>query len=174
MDNRDDGIFAPLIENSGMTAKQAGDFYVQRANVETDIENIKVRLRGEKLNGKCADVVQKELAVIVCTTSCSSRGSRETWRPPPRKLSFPETRECVRNDFERSAGRAKRTVRAHFVTALKLAAKCRIADGPGRSFKRECCHKRPRCDNFPGRQSAGDRSQQATRSRPAWAASSAE
>jgi hypothetical protein len=143
-----------LIENFGMTTKTAGDFYVQRVNVETDIENIKVRLRGEKLNGKCADVVQKELAIIILhyqLLAAARMKAAKLRNLPPRKLSFTETRECVRNYFERSAGRAKRTVRAHFVTAIKLASKCRIPERPGRSFKRECYHKRPRCDNFPRR-----------------------
>lgn len=143
-----------LIENFGMTTKTAGDFYVQRVNVETDIENIKVRLRGEKLNGKCADVVQKELAIIILhyqLLAAARMKAAKLRNLPPRKLSFTETRECVRNYFERSAGSTKRTVRAHFVTAIKLASKCRIPERPGRSFKRECYHKRPRCDNFPRR-----------------------
>jgi hypothetical protein len=143
-----------LIENAGMTTKKAGDFYLQRVNIETDIENIKVRLRGEKLNGNCADVVQKELGIIILHYQMLVAARMEAAKQrdlPPRELSFTETGDCVRNYFGRSHGGTNRTVRAHFVTAIKLAAKCRIPDRPGRSIKRECYYKRPRCANFPRR-----------------------
>ncbi|MFM7056912.1 MAG: transposase [Planctomycetota bacterium] len=148
------GKWIYLIENFGMTTKTAGDFYVQRVNVETDIESIKVRLRGEKLNGTDADVVQKELANIILhyqlmtATRMEAANQRNVH---PRKLSFTEIRDCVRNFFERSLGRTKQKVRAQFRATSRLGVKCRIPDRPGRSFKRECYHKRPRCDHFPGR-----------------------
>lgn len=122
-----------------MTTKTAGDFYLRRVNVETDIANIKVRLRGEKLNEKCADIVQKEHAIIILhyqLLAAVRMKAAKLRNLPPRKLSSTETRVCVRNYFERSAGKAKLTVRALFVTAIKLASKCRIPDRPGRSFKR--------------------------------------
>ena len=137
-----------------MTTKTACDFYLQRFNVETDIESIKVRLRGEKLNGTDADAVQKELANIILhyqlitATRMEAANQRNV---SPRKLSFTEIRDCVRNFFERSLGRTKQKVRAQFRATIRLGVKCRIPDRPGRSFKRECCQKRPRCDNFPER-----------------------
>jgi len=143
-----------LVENFGMTTKKAGELYLQRVNVETDIASIKVRLQGEKLNGMDADVVQKELANIILhyqLITATRMDAAKQRKVPPRKLSFTELRDCVRNFFERSVGRTKQKVRAQFRASIRLGAKCRIPDRPGRSVRRESYKRRPRCDNFPRR-----------------------
>lgn len=143
-----------LIENCGMPTKKASEFYLQRVNIETDIENVKVRLEGEELKGKSTEAAQKELSIIILhyqLIAATRMTAAKKHKVPARTLGFTGVRECFRNYFERAAGRSQKTARQHFLKALDLMANCKIPHRPGRSCKRECYHRRTRGDSFPRR-----------------------
>jgi hypothetical protein len=148
------GTFVFMAKLGDHELSAGGGKNLQRVNIETDIENVKVRLEGEELKGKSADAAQKERSVIILhyqLIAATRMTAAKKHKVPARKLGFTDVRECFRNYFERAAGRSQKMARQHFLKALDPIANCKIPHRPGRSCKRECYHQRTRGDSFPGR-----------------------
>lgn len=140
-----------LVTTLPIKSEEAGELYRHRYDVEHDIRDVKVTLNTETTRAKSVAMVKKELLTSIVAYNLVVQFRRQAAQVaglPPRRLSF----TGVWNTFESfllhqpPCHAAEWTVR--FARALKIAARDKLPNRPGRSYPRRAHPRRPKSTKF--------------------------
>lgn len=146
-----DGETLYLVTTLAISSEQAGEYYSFRYDVEHDIRDIKVTLNTENIRARSVDMFRKELLTSMVAYNLVIQFRRQAAQlanVPPRRLSF----TGVWNTFESfllhksPCGTAEWQER--FEAALKIAARDKLPNRPGRSYPRRAHPRRPKSTKF--------------------------
>ena len=135
------------------TSAELAELYRQRADVETDIRNLKVELELEHMYAQDESMVVKELWAALVTYNLTTQVRRlaaERLGVEPRRLSFAGVLSLVRAFVSGlHAGQTEAEYQARFEQLLRAAGQRKLPKRkPGRSYPREVI---PRRRKFPER-----------------------
>ena len=140
-----------LVTTLPIKNEEAGELYRRRYDVEHDIRDVKVTLKTETTRAKSVEMVKKELLTSIVAYNLVVQFRRQAAAVaglPPRRLSF----TGVWNTFESfllhqpPCHAEEWTVR--FERALKIAARDKLPNRPGRSYPRRAHPRRPKSTKF--------------------------
>jgi hypothetical protein len=140
-----------LVTTLPIKSEEAGELYRRRYDVEHDIRDVKVSLKTETTRAKSVAMVKKELLTSIVAYNLVMQFRRQAAAVaglPPRRLSF----TGVWNTFESfllhqpPCHAEEWTVR--FERALKVAARDKLPNRPGRSSPRRAHSRRPKSTKF--------------------------
>jgi len=140
-----------LVTTLQIRSDQAGEFYSRRYDVEHDIRDVKVTLNTEHIRGRSVEMVKKELLTSIVAYNLVTQFRRQAAKLAglePRRLSF----TGVWNTFESflleqpPCSAAEWTSR--YENALKIAARDKLPNRPGRSYPRKAHPRRPKSTKF--------------------------
>ena len=147
----DNGETLCLVTTLGISAKHAADFYQRRYDVEHDIRDLKVSLSLEHLRCRSEEMMRKELLTSVVAYNLVvqfRRQAAEIAKLPPRRLSFKEVWYTFRSFLLNQPPCALSQWQTRFAEALQIAAKDKLPNRPGRTFKRKAHPRRPKSTKF--------------------------
>lgn len=124
------------------------DLYARRADVETDIRQLKQTLDCESMRGQSEEMIQKELAMAMVAYNLVVQVRRiaaERAKVPPRRLSFTGVWSLVTTVLLRAhEDWTAQEWQANFEWVLRGAGQRKIPNRPRRSYPREKLIKRSR------------------------------
>jgi hypothetical protein len=142
-----------LLSTVDGTSAELAELYHQRADVETDIRNLKVALHLDQMHGRDESMVVKELWAGLVTYNLTTQVRRlaaERLGVNPRRLSFAGVLSLVRAFVSGShAGQTEAEYQERFEQLLRAAGQRKLPKRKaGRSYAREVI---PRRRKFPER-----------------------
>ena len=139
-----------------LCCEQAAEKYGFRYDVETDIENIKVAMDTEKIRAASRAMVMKELYASLTAYNLViqfRRQASEIARVPARRLSFQGVWDTFSSFLLRDlAVLEPEECFERYQWALEIAAKDKIRDRPGRSYRRAAHTRRPKTTKWQKQQ----------------------
>ncbi len=124
---------------------QTAGFYQRRYDVEHDIRDLKVSLSLANLRCRSVDMMKKELLTSVVAYNLAilfRRQAAEVAKLPPRCLSFKEVWYTFRSFLLDQPPCLLSEWQIRYDEALQIAAKDKLPNRTGRSYKRKA-HPRP-------------------------------
>ena len=130
---------------------QAGEFYNRRYDVEHDIRDIKVTLDTENIRAKSVAMMKKELLTSLVAYNLViqfRRQAAELANLPPRRLSFTGVWSTFKYCLLYQPDGDVTTWKERYEAALKIAARAKLPNRPGRSYPRQAHPRRPKSTKF--------------------------
>lgn len=148
---RVDGDTLYLVTTLPVPSEQAGEFYACRYDVEHDIRDIKVTLDTENIRAHSVEMFRKELFSSMVAYNLVIQFRRQAARlanVPPRRLSFTGVWNTFESYLLHKSPCAATEWQARFEAALKIAARDKLPNRPGRSYPRRAHPRRPKSTKF--------------------------
>lgn len=140
-----------LVTTLPYRSDEAAEAYSYRYDVEHDIRDLKVTLGLEKIRAKSEEMVRKELLCSVVAYNLVQEFRREAAKIanlPPRRLSFTGVWTTFRITLMQQAPADPAAWRDRYEKALKMAAKDKLPNRPGRSYPRRAHKRCPKSTKF--------------------------
>lgn len=147
----DNGETLYLVTTLGISAEHAAEFYQRRYDVEHDIRDLKVSLSLENLRCRSVDMMKKELLTSVVAYNLViqfRRQAAEVAKLAPRRLSFKEVWYTFRSFLLNQPPCSLSEWQTRYEDALQIAAKDKLPNRPGRTYKRKAHPRRQKSTKF--------------------------
>ena len=129
----------------------AGEYYAHRYDVEHDIRNVKVVLNTERIRAHSAAMVRKELLTSIAAYNLVVQFRKQAAQLanlPPRRLSFTGVWNTFESFLLHQPPCSASEWMDRFSAALKIAARDKLPNRPGRSYPRRAHPRRPKSTRF--------------------------
>lgn len=140
-----------LVTTLPVNSEEAGEFYRRRYDVEHDIRDVKVALDTENIRAKSVAMVKKELLTSIVAYNLVVQFRRQAAAVaglPPRRLSFTGVWNTFESFLLHQPPCHAEEWTARFERALKVAARDKLPNRPGRSYPRRAHPRRPKSTKF--------------------------
>lgn len=140
-----------LVTTLPLDSQQAGESYGRRYDVEHDIRDMKVTLDTENIRAKSEAMVKKELLTSLVAYNLVIQFRRQAAKLanlPPRRLSFTGVWSTFKYYLLYQPDGDARTWKDRYEAALKIAARDKLPNRPGRSYPRQAHPRRPKSTKF--------------------------
>jgi hypothetical protein len=146
-----DGDTFYFVTTLPISSAQAGEIYSYRYDVEHDIRDIKVTLDTENIRAKSVDMVKKELLTSMVAYNLVVQFRRQAAKLanlPPRRLSFKGVWTTFKCFLLQQPPCSASEWQKRFEAALKIAARDKLPNRPGRSYPRRAHSRRAKSTKF--------------------------
>lgn len=140
-----------LVTTLTVASEQAGEFYGYRYDVEHDIRDIKVTLDTENIRAKSVAMFRKELLTSIVAYNLVVQFRRQAAKlanVAPRRLSFTGVWNTFESFLLHQPPCSGPAWRDRFEAALKIAARDKLPNRPGRTYPRQAHPRRPKSTKF--------------------------
>lgn len=147
----DNGETLYLVTTLPVDAKQAGEFYQRRYDVEHDIRDVKVTLNTERIRGKSVSMVKKELLTSFVAYNLVVQFRRQAAALAglaPRRLSFTGVWNTFKSFLLTQPPCSVADWQSRYDSALQIASLDKLPNRPGRSYPRRAHPRRPKSTKF--------------------------
>lgn len=130
---------------------QVGEYYARRYDVEHDIRDVKVTLNTENIPAKSVEMVKKELLTSLVAYNLVVQFRRQAAKlahVAPRRLSFTGVWNTFDSFLLTQPPCSAPEWTARYEAALKIAARDKLPNRPGRSYPRRAHPRRPKSTKF--------------------------
>lgn len=146
-----------LVTNLAISSEQAGQWYARRYDVEHDIRDVKVTLDTENLRAKSVAMVKKELLTSLVAYNLVVQFRRQAAKLaglPPRRLSFTGVWNTFQSFLLTQPPCSAPEWIERYEAALRIAARDKLPNRPGRSYPRRAHPRRAKSTKFMKQQAA--------------------
>lgn len=140
-----------LVTTLPVDARQAGEFYQRRYDVEHDIRDVKVTLNTERIRAKSVSMVKKELLTSIVAYNLVVQFRRQAAAlagVAPRRLSFTGVWNTFESFLLTQPPCPAADWPARYARALQIASRDKLPNRPGRSYPRRAHPRRPKSTKF--------------------------
>ena len=140
-----------LVTTLRVRSDQAGEYYARRYDVEHDIRDVKVTLNTENIRAKSVEMVKKELLTSLVAYNLVVQFRRQAAKlahVAPRRLSFTGVWNTFDSFLLTQPPCSAPEWTARYEAALKIAARDKLPNRPGRSYPRRAHPRRPKSTKF--------------------------
>jgi len=140
-----------LVTTLLVSGECAGEYYAHRYDVEHDIRNVKVVLNTERIRAHSAAMVRKELLTSIAAYNLVVQFRKQAAQLanlPPRRLSFTGVWNTFESFLLHQPPCSASEWMDRFSAALKIAARDKLPNRPGRSYPRRAHPRRPKSTRF--------------------------
>jgi len=140
-----------LVTTLAVPSDAAAEYYSHRYDVEHDIRDLKVTLDIENIRAKSVEMVRKELLCSIVAYNLLLHLRREAAQladVEPRRLSFTKVWTTMKLCLLQQKPGTWAEWQARYADALRIAAKDKLPNRPGRSYPRRAHPRRPKSTKF--------------------------
>ena len=140
-----------LVSTLPLTSQVAAEHYKRRYDVEHDIRDVKVSLKTENIRAQSVSMMKKELLTSFVAYNLVVQSRRQAAAlagVPPRRLSFTGVWNTFQSFLLTQPPCSGPQWIERYEAALKVAARDKLPNRPGRSYPRKAHPRRPKSTKF--------------------------